>query len=108
MKDKIPYIVAILVVLMVTIYINSKNNDLKAQISHLNNTHNISMSKSINDAKKITTDSLINIFNELPPDTIIKTKIQYKYETIIDSIFVLPDSVKLRYITTELNRLYND
>ena len=107
MKYTLITLVALLLIIGgIAIYKQNQVNDLRADITHLNNTIDIRIHKSIIDAEKRTTDRLIEEFNNQPPDTIIKTKIQYKYETITDSIFVLPDSVKLRYITTELNRLY--
>jgi len=107
MKHTLITLVALLLIIGgIAIYKQNQVNDLRADITHLNNTTDIRIHKSIIDAEKRTTDRLIKEFNNQPADTIIKTKIQYKYETIIDSIFVLPDSTKLRYITTELDRLY--
>lgn len=81
-------------------------SDLKADITHLNNTTDIRVRKAINDAKKHTTDSLLAEFNSLPPDTIIKTEIKYRYEKITDTIILLPKLEQLDYITRELDRLY--
>ena len=107
MKDIIIILTALLLIIGgIAIYKGNQVNDLKADLKHLNNTTDTRIHKSIIDAEKRTTDRLIKDFNNQPPDTIIKTQINYKYETIIDSIFVLSDSIKLRYITTELNRLY--
>jgi len=107
MKYTLITLVALLLIIGgIAIYKQNQVNDLRADITHLNNTIDIRIHKSIIDAEKRTTDRLIKEFNNQPADTIIKTKIQIRYETITDSIFVLPDSIKLRYITTELNRLY--
>ena len=108
MKDKLTYIVAILVVLMVTIYFNGKNKDLKAQITHLNNVSDISIQKAIVDENKRVTDSLVVEFKKKPANTIIKKQIKYKYEKIIDSIFLLPNGRKWKYITDRLNVRYPD
>jgi len=107
MKYTLITLVALLLIIGgIAIYKGNQVNDLRADLTHLNNTTDIRIKKSIIDAEKRTTDRLIKEFNNQPADTIIKTQIKYKYETIIDSIFVLPDSIKLRYITTELDRLY--
>ena len=107
MKYTLITLVALLLIIGgIAIYKGNQVNDLRADITHLNNTIDIRIRKSITDAQKHTTDSLLKEFNNQPPDTIIKNQIQIRYETIIDSIFVLPDSAKLRYITTELDRLY--
>ena len=107
MKDIIIILTALLLIIGgIAIYKGNQVSDLKADLKHLNNTIDIRIHKSIIDAQKRTTDSLLNEFNNQPADTIIKTQIQIRYETIIDSIFVLPDSTKVQYITTELNRLY--
>ena len=109
MKYTLITLVALLLILGgIAIYKQNQVNDLKADLKHLNNTIDIRIHKSIIDAQKRTTDSLLNEFNNQPADTIIKNQIQIRYETIIDSIFVLSDSIKLRYITTELNRLYSN
>ena len=107
MKYTLITLVALLLIIGgIAIYKGNQVSDLKADLKHLNNTIDIRIKKSIIDAEKRTTDRLIEEFNNQPADTIIKTKIQIRYETIIDSIFVLPDSTKVQYITTELNRLY--
>ena len=107
MKDIIIILTALLLIIGgIAIYKGNQVSDLKADLKHLNNTIDIRIKKSIIDAEKRTTDRLIEEFNNQPADTIIKTQIKYKYETIIDSIFVLPDSTKVQYITTELDRLY--
>ena len=107
MKYTLITLVALLLIIGgIAIYKQNQVDDLKADLKHLNNTIDIRIHKSIIDAEKRTTDRLIEEFNNQPADTIIKTKIQIRYETIIDSIFVLPDSTKVQYITTELNRLY--
>jgi predicted Holliday junction resolvase-like endonuclease len=107
MKDIIIILTALLLIIGgIAIYKQNQVSDLKADLKHLNNTIDIRIHKSIIDAEKRTTDSLLNEFNNQPAHTIIKTQIQIRYETIIDSIFVLPDSTKVQYITTELDRLY--
>ena len=109
MKDIIIILTALLLIIGgIAIYKGNQVSDLKADLKHLNNTIDIRIHKSIIDAEKRTTDRLIKEFNNQPADTIIKTQIQIRYETIIDSIFVLPDSTKVQYITTELNRLYSN
>ena len=100
--------VAFLVSVFGLIHINNKRNDLEADLRHLNNTIDIRVGKAINDAKKHTTDSLLREFNQREPITETKIKIQYKYEKIIDTIYLLPSSEQLDYVTRELSRLYND
>ena len=87
-------------------HLNNKRNDLEADLRHLNNTIDVTVDKAINDAKKHVTDSLLNEFNQREPITETKIKIQYKYDTIIDSVLVMPSGEQLDYITNELNRLY--
>src|SRR5680860_199907 len=104
-------VVIILSILLISLgiwgyFIKEHNNDLEADLKHLNNTFDTRVDKSINDAKQHVTDSLLNDFNSKPHDTIIKTEIQYRYETIYDTIVALPTSEQLEYITNELNRLY--
>ena len=103
------YIVTLLAAIILTVYIFSlkKNiNDLEANLSHLNNMINVRVDKKINDARKHVTDSLIKEFNNLDPVTETKIKIQYKYEKVIDTIYLMPSSEQLDYVTRELNRLY--
>lgn len=54
-----------------------------------------------------TTDSLIEHYNSLPLVTEVKTQIRYKYETKIDTIYLLPDSLKWEWISAELSRIYS-
>ena len=98
--------VGLLVVIFGIFQLNNKKNDLETDLRHLNNAIDITVDKAINDAKKHITDSLINEFNQRAPITETKIKIQYKYEKIIDTIFLLPSSEQWEYITTELSRLY--
>ena len=100
--------VGLLVAIFGLFHINNKRNDLEADLRHLNNTIDITVDKAINDAKKQVTDSLLNEFNQRDPITETKIKIQYKYDTIIDSVILMPSSEQLEYISTELDRLYND
>ena len=101
--------VIFLLLMLIGIYqLINKNNDLKSDIRHLNNTIDIRVSKSINDTRKRVTDSLIKEFNQREPITETKIKIQYKYDTIIDSVILMPSSEQFEYITRELNRLYHD
>ena len=98
----------LLVAIFGLFHLNNKRNDLKDDLKHLNNTIDITVDKAINDAKKRVTDSLLNEFNQREPITETKIKIQYKYEKIIDTIYLMPSSEQLEYVTRELNRLYND
>ena len=110
MKNTILLILSagLLVAFFVLFHINNKRNDLKADLRHLNNSIDITVDKAINDAKKQVTDSLLNEFNQREPITETKIKIQYKYEKIIDTIYLLPSSQQLDYVTRELSRLYPD
>jgi hypothetical protein len=57
-------------------------------------------------AEMRTTDSIIEHYNSLPPITEFKTQIRYRYETKIDTIYLLPDSLKWEWISAELSRIY--
>ena len=57
-------------------------------------------------AEMRTTDSIIEHYNNLPPLTEVKTKIRYRYETKIDTIYLLPDSLKWEWISAELSKIY--
>jgi len=57
-------------------------------------------------AEMRTTDSIIEHYNNLPPLTEVKTQIRYRYETKIDTIYLLPDSLKWEWISAELSRIY--
>ena len=100
--------VGLLVAIFGLFHINNKRNDLKDDLKHLNNTIDITVDKAINDAKKRVTDSLLNEFNQHEPITETKIKIQYKYDTIINSVILMPSSEQLEYVTRELSRLYPD
>jgi hypothetical protein len=58
-------------------------------------------------AEMRTTDSIIEHYNNLPPLTEVKTQIRYRYETKIDTIYLLPDSLKWEWISAELSRIYS-
>jgi len=57
-------------------------------------------------AEMRTTDSIIEYYNNLPPITEVKTQIRYRYETKIDTIYLLPDSLKWEWVSAELSRIY--
>ena len=99
-------LLGLLVAIFGMLHINNKRNDLEDDLRHLNNSIDITVDKAINDAKKHVTDSLLNEFNQREPITETKIKIQYKYEKIIDTIYLLPSSEQLDYVTRELSRLY--
>ena len=96
----------ILVAVFGVIQVVNENKYLKSDLNHLKNTIDITVDKAINDAKKEVTDSLLNEFNQRKPIKETKIKIQYKYEKIIDTIYLMPSSEQLDYVTNELNRLY--
>ena len=56
----------------------------------------------------IEVEKVVTEYQQLDPITEVKTKIEIKYETITDTIIVLPDSVKWQWINAELTRLYPD
>jgi hypothetical protein len=58
-------------------------------------------------AEMRTTDSIIEHYNNLPPLTEVKTQIRYRYETKIDTIYLLPDSLKWEWISAEISRIYS-
>ena len=95
-----------LVAVFGVIHVVNENSDLKSDLNHLKNNIDITVDKAINDAKKHVTDSLLNEFNQRDPIVETKIQIQYKYDTIINSVLVMPSSEQLDYITDELNRLY--
>ena len=57
-------------------------------------------------AEMRTTDSIIEHYNNLPPLTEVKTQIRYRYDIKIDTIYLLPDSLKWEWISAELSRIY--
>lgn len=97
-------IVLVIALTFTSAYFYVQNNDLKRLID----SNDIEHRKEVWRARKHVSDSLIKHFESLPHDTVIKNQIQYKYDTIVDSILVLPNFEQLRYITDELNRLYPD
>lgn len=98
--------VAVVILGFSLFFTNESKNEYKADLTHLKNTVDRTVAKKVNDAKRYVTDSLLNEFESLPPDTVIITETKIKYEKITDSILVYPTSKQLEYITTELSRLY--
>lgn len=100
------YILIFIVVFLYVMHRESKIKDLKKDLIHIENTIDIKVRKEIVNAKKQATDSLLSEFNSLPPDTVIKKEIQYRYEKITDTVLVYPADKQLEYVARELYRLY--
>ena len=89
------------------VYQAKSNNEIKADLSHEKKTFDTRLRKELNDQRKVITDSMRLEFESLTPDTIIKTEIQTKYDTVTTYIHSLPANDQFRWSAKELDRLYD-
>jgi predicted Holliday junction resolvase-like endonuclease len=105
MKQFVYIIIGALVVLLVALQRNEIRR-LKNQIEVDKLMFENKLRAEVIRTEMRTTDSLIEHYNNLPPLTEVKTQIRYRYETKIDTIYLLPDSLKWEWISAELSRIY--
>jgi predicted Holliday junction resolvase-like endonuclease len=86
----------------------SKVNELQSELSSQKELFDIRLKTEITREESRVTDSLTEQYENREPITITKTKIQVKYEKVTDTVYLLPSSEQLEYVTNELDRLYDN
>ncbi len=102
------YIITLSIGVPYAVNLRNKINALKSELSTQKKTFDLRLKTEITRAESEVTDSLINHYESKEPITKAKTKIQYKYDTIIDSVLYMPSSEQYNYSANELNQLYPD
>lgn len=109
MKTKELIYIGVILVLLLFHYLQYTHvRHLKAEITTLETLTDIDIKKHILAHKRAITDSLQTEYNNRPPLIITETQIQTRYETITDTILLLPDSLQWPWIRSELSRIYPD